>query len=377
MQSLCDWLVCPLCCLALLLSGCGTYHRRGLDALRAAPLEQATVSRSQNFPRELEDRILALDAGHVTEENIRETLVHAPAPQIINLHGGIARVIPMMISFSEFLAGMGYPMQSITNAADGTYTYSCYESSEMIAGMIAWYYEKQGLRPMMVGHTQGGMQAVKILQKLAAAPPARLAVWNPLTWQKEGRYEITDPLTGQKRPVAGLQLPYATALAAGGLARVLPNQWDMAFRLRSIPDSVEEFAGFYLGMDVLGGDFLGYGTMNHFKASATARVRNIELPATWKHGSVPDTKHLLNTQELKDHINAYTPDKLMRLDDPANSKPETLNLMWAEDVWFSIKKHWVLELQRLIRARRAVAKGETPWPAGETPTPPSAPRHGD
>jgi pimeloyl-ACP methyl ester carboxylesterase len=264
----------------------------------------------------------------------------------------------MMVSFSDFLAGMGYPMQSITNAADGTYTFSCYESSEMIAGMIAWYYEKDGLRPMMVGHSQGGMQVVKILDKFAAQSSATLAVWNPLTWKRENRYEITDPLTGQKRPVAGLQLPYVTSMGAGGLTRILPNQWDMAFRLRTIPDSVEEFTGFYKGRDVLGGDFMGYGGMNLFKAIGTAKVRNIELPAFWKHGSVPDTRHLLKTQALRDRINAYTPDKPMGLDDPANTQPETLNLMWAQDVWCSIKKHWVLELQRLIKARRAAANGQ-------------------
>ena len=27
------------------------------------------------------------------------------------------------------------------------------------------------------------------------------------------------------------------------------------------------------------------------------------------------------------------------------------NILWAADVWHSIKKHWVLELQRLIRAK--------------------------
>ena len=32
----------------------------------------------------------------------------------------------------------------------------------------------------------------------------------------------------------------------------------------------------------------------------------------------------------------------------------TDNALWAADVWFSIKKHWVIEAQRLIRARRAL-----------------------
>src|SRR5258708_31829434 len=100
-----------------------------------------------------------------------------------------------MISFSEFLIGMGYPAASITNPADGTYTFSCYESSEMIAGMIAWYYEKEGLRPMIVGHSQGGMQAGNGLDKLAGPDAKKHAVWNPLTWKCAHRYDIKDPFT--------------------------------------------------------------------------------------------------------------------------------------------------------------------------------------
>ena len=57
-----------------------------------------------------------------------------------------------MFGFCRFLVGMGYPAGSITNPGDGTYTFSCYESSEKIAGCIAWYYEREGLRPMIVGH---------------------------------------------------------------------------------------------------------------------------------------------------------------------------------------------------------------------------------
>ena len=135
-----------------------------------------------------------------------------PAPHFFNIHGGMARVIPRMVRFSEFLIGMGYPAISLTNPSDGTYSFSCYESSEKIAGVIAWFYEKEGLRPMMVGHSQGGMQVVKVLYLFAAKPGAKLHVWNPLTWKKENRCEIRDPLTGSMRPVVGLQLPYATSV---------------------------------------------------------------------------------------------------------------------------------------------------------------------
>jgi hypothetical protein len=347
--------ICSLCA-ALLLPGCGTYQRHGLDPVRAMQIENAREHQWLALSRENEERILALDPQNVTERDIREVLSNVHAPRIINIHGGIATVISRMVSFSEFLMGMGYPGASITNPGDGTYTFSCYEPSEKIAGAIAWYYEKEGLRPMMVGHSQGGFQVVKVLYKFAAPPSKKLFVWNPLTWKKEKRFEITDPLTGKRRPVVGLQLAYATSMGAGGLTRMIPNQWDMAGKLRKIPDSVEEFTGFYKGKDLLGGDFLGYGPANLFKATGTAHVRNIKLPSEWKHRAVPDTKHLLKSQEIMDRINDYKPTEEAHVVVEANAdtlNPDTLNLFWAADVWYSIKKHWVLELQRLIRAKRS------------------------
>ena len=211
---------------------------------------------------------------------------------------------------------------------------------------------------MIVGNSQGGMEIIRILDMYAYSE--RVEVWSPLTWKGERRYEITDPLTGRKRPVAGLTLPYVTSAGAGGLTRLLPNQWDMNFRLRTVPDTVEEFTGFYKGRDLLGGDFYGYGPANLFKASGTAHVRNVELPAGWKHGPVPDTEHLLKSRAIMDRINSYHPPPEANIVIEQNEdtmNPETLYYPWAQDVWFSIKKHWVLELQRLILARHAMRHG--------------------
>ena len=342
---------------AFLLAACGNIDRTSVDPSRAAQIESATRLHTHTLTRAKEDQILALNPRHVTERDLRGALAGTPAPRLILIHGGIASVIPRMVSFSEFLTGMGYPSASLRNPADGTYTFSCYEGSEKIAGAIAWYYEKEGLRPMMVGHSQGGFQIVKVLYLLASPPSQKVHVWNPLTWNEEARTEITDPLTGRARPVAGLQLPYATSVAAGGLTRMLPNQWDMTLKLRLIPNSVEEFTGFYKGQDLLGGDFLGYGSSNLFKATGTARVRNVQLPSEWKHREIPDTKRLLKSQATIDRINNYTPgDKSFVTVEPNADtlNPETMHLFWAEDVWYSLKKHWVIELQRLIRARRAL-----------------------
>ena len=120
---------------------------------------------------------------------------------------------------------------------------------------------------------------------------------------------------------------------------------------------MEEFTGFCKGNDLLGGDFLGYGPANHFKSSGTAVVRNVWLPAEYKHGEIPDTQHLLKSQQIKDWINNYRPatEPIVMPELGHAVRRGQHHILWAADVWYSIKKHWVLELQRLIRARRAQA----------------------
>ena len=337
------------------LTGCGTYDRRGLDPARVQEIETASRSVSRRMSPGLEEKILGLDPAQVTEVQIHEVLSQAPAPRIINIHGGTAAVVTNMVSFAQFLVGMGYPEASLKNPGDGTFTFSCYESSEMIAGVIAWHYERDGLRPMIVGHSQGGMQAVKVLHKLAGHYSSKLKVWSPLTWKVEDRSTVTDPLDGRTRPVVGLEVSYATALLAGGLTRFLPNQWDLATSLRKIRDSVEAFTGFYKGNDLLGGDFLGYGSANHYETEGRAVVRNVELPSEYDHFSIPDTRHLAQNQQIRDWINRYQPAERPEL--TVTFEADSSHILWAADVWHDIKKHWVLELQRMIRAQRAASRG--------------------
>ncbi|HTX20979.1 MAG TPA: hypothetical protein VMD27_03815 [Candidatus Aquilonibacter sp.] len=347
-------LYCLLLCAAFVLPGCATYQPQGLSALRRQ-IEQKPPPRDFVFSPELAAKILALDPDHVTGKDVKDVLSHAPAPQIVNIHGGIYPVYLDMKSFSEFLIGMGYPEASIRNPGNGSYSFSCYSSSEKIAGAIAWYYERDGMRPMIVGHSQGGMQAVKVLHELAGDSTKEIHVWDPLIQQTESRCYIIDPLTGKKRPVVGLQLSYVTALCAGGLTRILPNQWDVDGDLREIPNSVVEFTGFYLHNDLLGGDYLGYGPANCYKATGTAIVRNVRLPKSYNHVTIPDTKHLLDSQEVMDWINNYAPTNRPEL--TMKFKSDTSNILWAADVWHDIKKYWVIELQRLIRAQETKQNG--------------------
>jgi hypothetical protein len=338
----------------MVLCGCDKYERKGLPPARVGEIERNFGLNRYSLTPELEDKILKLEPEHITAADIKNVLSRAPAPRIVNIHGGIAPVHKQMVSFSKFLVGMGYPAASIQNPNDGTWTFSCYEDMRMVAGMIAWYYEKEGMRPIMIGHSQGGMQVVRILDYYADAPETKLYVWNPLTWAEEERTQIFDPLGLTNRPVVGLVLPYVAAMGAGGATRVLPNQWDMNGRLRLVPDTVEEFTGFYKGNDLLGGDMLGYGSLNLFYARGTAKVRNVRLPTFDRHGETPAAEHLLKSQEIKDWINNYTPVGTPNPDLNLHFKSDWKHILFAADVWYSVKKHWVVELQHLIRARRRV-----------------------
>ena len=58
--------------------------------------------------------------------------------------------------------------------------------------------------------------------------------------------------------------------------------------------------------------------------------------------------------KTRDWINAYVPGDGNGATVPAGMA--SYNILWAADVWFSIKKHWCIEAQRLIRAKRAALR---------------------
>jgi len=201
--------------LALAISGCGTLPplaETGYQPVTEAEPAPQSVLRAARIDRAIEDRILALNPERVTEDDVRQTLAKGPTPRIIGVHGGIYPVHVLMESFASFLTGMGYPEDRIRDAGDGSLSRSPYESSDQQAGLIAWYYEHEGLRPMLIGHSQGGIQVVKILHDLAGSFSNEIHVFNPLTQQPETRTTIVDPFTGETRPVVGVSVCYASAV---------------------------------------------------------------------------------------------------------------------------------------------------------------------
>ena len=298
--------------LALTLSGCATGPiEPPTEDLRA--VTAGSVLRSLKVEPAVEARILALDPNHVSDDDVRNALAKGPTPRIFAVHGGVYGVYLLMESFGRFLVGMGYPERMIRDPGDGAYSRSPYEDSAQQAGEIAWYYEHEGVRPMLVGHSQGGIQVVKILHELAGTFGPERRVFNPLTRQFEDRTTIVDPLTGRERPVVGLSVADASVVGTGGWSLALPVHWKVVPMIRSIPDAVDEFTGYRIGLDLFAWDAPGLENVKTFHPVGKAIVRNVTLPAEYSHVFVPDTEQLASSAPMRAWINAFDPDNIAGL----------------------------------------------------------------
>jgi hypothetical protein len=297
----------------------------------------------------VEERLLALVPERISERDVQEVLARAPAPRIINLEGSVPVV--NMAPFAEFLIAMGYPEERIRDPNSGALSYNSFVDARRLAGTMAWYYEREGMMPMLIGHSQGGMVAIRVLYELAGEFGDAIHVWNPLSGAAEARTTIVDPRTGARRPVVGLEVPYVAALATGKLMRFLLGQWTMLSRMRAIPDTAAEFTGFSLEWDPLAGN---YGSAEPYRAIGSARVRNVTLPPKANHLTLPLAKEFALDPVARDWINRYAPG-VGTPSPPSGALADLPNLLHAADIWYSVKKHWCLEAQQLIRGARKSA----------------------
>ena len=286
---------------------------------------------------QLAQRVRTLDCAHVTPADVHDTLAPGPTPRMILIDGSVP--IVTMASFARFLVAMGYPEESIRNPRDGELSYSSYQSSDRLAGMIAWYYERDGTMPILVGHSQGGMLVVRTLHELAGRFASSLPVVDPETGQAQARDTIRDPLTGVPRGVVGLRIGYAAALATGKLARFLLGQWSMLPLLRRIPDSVEEFAGFRIPGDPIAGDLFGE---DPYAATGTAIVHNITLPSEYHHVTLPRTEQLAQDPATRAFIERYDGEERIPVD-----LAQVPNLVQGAILWHDIRTHWCMQAQAL------------------------------
>ena len=285
-------------------------------------------------------RLRQLDCANVSASDVRDVLSRAPAPRIVLLQGSVPLVT--MEPFARFLIGMGYPEDRLRNPSDGGFSYSSFADSAALAGALAFDYEQSGLAPMLIGHSQGGMLVIRTLYELAGAFHDALHVVDPASGAALARTSIVDPHTGRSRPVIGLHVAYAAALATGWLPRLVLGQWSMLGRLRRIPDTVTEFTGFILPHDPIAGNLLGDAP---YASLGTARVRSVVLPESYHHLTLPRAAHLAADPAIHAWIDAWSPAS-------ASAPPDgdTSNLVHATDIWHSVKRHWCLQAQGLLGA---------------------------
>jgi len=288
-----------------------------------------------------------LDPGNISARDVADVLARVTAPRIILLQGSFGPVT--MEPFADFLIAMGYPADRIRNPRDGRRSASSFMDSRQLAGMLAWYYEVEGVRPVLIGHSQGGMLTIRVLHELAGAFAGSIPVWNPLTDAAEARTSFVDPRTGELRPVVGLQVPYAAAIATGMLPRLLLGQWSMLPKLRKIPDSVMEFTGFSMEWDFIAGQFPG---SEPYAATGTAIVRNVTLPGSYTHIGMPQASHLATNAVTRAWIDRYAPGATDEV--PDQDGVDTTNLIHAADIWYSVKMNWCESALRRLDARRAL-----------------------
>ncbi len=282
-----------------------------------------------------------LDCDRLAGAEAQAALSVLPAPRIINLHGSVP--IVTMEPFARFLIGMGYPEASLRDPRDDSLSMSSYTSSTKLAGIVAWHYEQTGLRPMLIGHSQGGMLVVRTLHELDGAFADAIPVHDPVRDESLPRTSFRDPYTGALQPVRGLRLAFGAAIATGTMPRLLLGQWSMVSRLRQVPDTVDEFTGFTIAWDPIAGNF---GTASVYAPTGNAVVRNVLLPAATSHIGAPLTEHLAADPVTRPLIDAWRPEQgeLMVADPQVHAR----NIAQAADLWFSIRRHWCREGQRRL-----------------------------
>jgi hypothetical protein len=263
--------------------------------------------------------LLGLEPERVSAQQVRDLLSQAPAPRVLLFKGSVGAD---MESFGAFLQGMGYPPPQLRNPATGRYSYSfgwdgcrCAGCDELAAGM-GHLVRSEGVAPMLIGHSGGGVTVSRILQRLAA----------------DG---------------AAPRLPFAATLGTGALLRWAPGFAGCAAdvpQLGRVPASVAAFTGYRIAGDPFTSWF-GFGEYRAADGgSPPARVRNVLLPSQVSHVDAFEVDGYAEQPQLHAWIDAYQPGSDVPL--PEVPGLDLRNLRHAADLWHSLKKHWALHARQ-------------------------------
>lgn len=235
-------------------------------------------------------RVRALDAENVSATDVSEVLSKCPAPRLYAFNG---TAFNTMAPFARFLRKMGYPDVQVRSSWGDTAPF-----------VRELEQDASPLRPILIGHSRGGAFVVKTLHQL-----------------KERR------------------VSFAAAVATGKWMRVLLGQWDTLPILRRVPATAEEFAGYRLKGDWIGSDAFLTKRSGEYEAHGDVRVRNVVLDGPG-HLDVTDIESFADQASARDRLDRWR---------PGTPVPETeQRFLFAAHIWYHVKKHWCLEVQRLI-----------------------------
>ena len=308
---------------------------------------------------DLARRILALDPERITPEDIARTLSKGPTPWLM----GIAPLPPWAVEFLnliQFFVKSGYPPGRIGDPRINDYRINWREKPEVIGGMAAWFYENDGMAPILIGWSGGGILVVHVLHTLnGSLDTEKVRMVNARTGKIEERTWFRDFHTGESRPMRELRIPFAAALAAGGLGRYVQSKvWPIVQGLHRIPDTVQEFLGFKAPLDIFGTDMLngsdaGFIEANRFQPMGTARVRSIMTDDSYEHFWVVHCNELLDDPQGTVWIQNYRPDPGYGQRDYRSTRAfsfvEGKRNLFCGELWHGVKKHWALSAQRVAR----------------------------
>ena len=198
------------------------------------------------------------------------------------------------------------------------------------------------MMPMLIGHSQGGMLAMRTLHELAGDVRRRVPGRRSARPRAAlPRTTIVDPLHRRERPVVGLHVGVRGRARHRQAAARAARQWSMLPRLREIPDTVAEFTGF----------------RHPGRPDRRQPLRRRALRAR-RHGARAQ-RHAAGELQPHRRCRARAPrratrharvDRRLRTGRSRRAAGaggrRHANLVHAADIWHSVKQHWCLEAQR-------------------------------
>ena len=246
---------------------------------------------------------------------------------------------------------MGYPEERVRNPRDGSLSYSSFVDSARTRrndGVVlrARRHGADAHRPQP-GRNDGGTRPARAGGRLRTT---RSRCGTRCATKPRTRTTIVDPFDGERasrgRTQGSLRGGDRNRHSCRGSCSV---NGTCSKRLHEIPDTVEEFTGYLARVGSDRRQFRARGALS--SATGTAQVRNVVLPPAASHITAP-----AGARARARSGDAGVDRRLRRRRERRSCRSKQArtfrNLLHAADIWYSVKKHWCLEAQHMIRALR-------------------------